>query len=140
MYAWAAEQKDLLLVAGHTHNPVFVSKLHVETLERLDGGLTETQRDMLTSSQTRQMEFIREEIEKAKTESAPGTLGADGGGRECLCYFNTGCCSYFNGDCTGIEIADGEIRLVRWSTDLGDPAERVLAGEDLEGVFAGLGT
>ena len=53
---------------------------------------------------------------------------------------NSGCCSYFNGDCTGIEIADGEIRLVRWSTELDDPSDRVLEAEDLQGVFAGLTT
>jgi hypothetical protein len=30
------------------------------------------------------------------------------------CYFNTGCCSFGDGDITGLEISDGEIRLVRW--------------------------
>jgi len=29
-------------------------------------------------------------------------------------YFNTGCCCYNDGDITGIEIADGFIRLVKW--------------------------
>ena len=94
----------------------------------------------MTSSQSKHMAFIREEIEAAKAESAPSALEADAGPSECLCYFNAGCCSYFNGDCTGIEIADGEIRLVRWSTDLDNPDDRVLEAEILEGVFAGLGT
>src|SRR5215211_2783982 len=31
------------------------------------------------------------------------------------CFFNTGCCSFGDGDITGLELADGEIRLVRWS-------------------------
>ena len=137
-YAWAAQQDDLVLIAGHTHNPVFVSKVHVETLERLEGKLADPELESMTPRQIKQMEFIREEIERAKAESAPKALEADGGGRECLCYFNSGCCSYFNGDCTGIEIADGEIRLVRWSTELGDPADRVLEAENLGGVFAGL--
>ena len=118
MYAWAAEKNDLVLIAGHTHNPVFVSRLHVPTLERLQGKLADPELGPMTSRQSKQMEFIREEIELAKAESAPSTFGADDGGRPCLCYFNSGCCSYFNGDCTGIEIADGEIRLVRWSTEL----------------------
>ncbi len=29
-------------------------------------------------------------------------------------YFNTGCCSYGNGNITGIEISEGKIRLVEW--------------------------
>lgn len=32
-------------------------------------------------------------------------------------YFNTGCCSYGNGNITGIEISEGEIRLVSWRKD-----------------------
>ena len=138
MYAWAAEQKNLLLVAGHTHHPVFVSKLHVPTLERLERKLADTKLEPLTSGQSKQMAFIREELESAKAGSDPSTLETDDQGEECLCYFNSGCCSYFNGDCTGIEIADGEIRLVRWSTELDDPSDRVLEADDLEGVFAGL--
>ena len=31
-----------------------------------------------------------------------------------LSYFNTGCCSYSNGNITGIEIADKKIRLIEW--------------------------
>jgi hypothetical protein len=30
-------------------------------------------------------------------------------------YFNTGCCCFSDGDMTGIEIADGCIRLIKWS-------------------------
>ncbi len=31
------------------------------------------------------------------------------------CLFNTGCCSFGDGDITGLEIASEEIRLVRWA-------------------------
>jgi hypothetical protein len=34
-------------------------------------------------------------------------------------YFNTGCCCYADGDITGIEIADGAIRLIKWSAQKG---------------------
>jgi hypothetical protein len=37
------------------------------------------------------------------------------------CYFNTGCCSFSDGDVTGIEIAEGYIRLVKWLNDAGRP-------------------
>ena len=29
-------------------------------------------------------------------------------------YFNSGCCCFSDGDITGIEIADGSIRLIKW--------------------------
>ncbi len=35
MYDWAADRNDLVLIAGHTHRPVFVSKPNVETIERI---------------------------------------------------------------------------------------------------------
>lgn len=41
------------------------------------------------------------------------------------CYFNTGCCCYDDGDITGIEISDGEIRLVKWTAKKGT-SERVV--------------
>jgi hypothetical protein len=72
-------------------------------------------------------------------ESAERAPEAAGGGRDRSCYFNAGCCSFNNGDITGIEISDGRIRLVRWSTDLDDPAHRVLEARDLSEIFAGLG-
>jgi hypothetical protein len=36
------------------------------------------------------------------------------------CYFNTGCCSFPDGDVTGLELADGELRLVRWTRNLAE--------------------
>ncbi len=40
------------------------------------------------------------------------------------CYFNTGCCSFDDGDCTGLEIAEGKTRLVRWPDDDGNPKKK----------------
>ena len=34
-------------------------------------------------------------------------------------YFNTGCCCFSDGDITGIEIADGCIKLIKWSEEKG---------------------
>lgn len=31
--------------------------------------------------------------------------------------FNTGCCSFKNGEITGLEIADGKFKLIKWSPD-----------------------
>ena len=42
------------------------------------------------------------------------------------CYFNTGCCSFGDGDVTGIEISEGQIRLVRWPDREGRPQPVIL--------------
>jgi hypothetical protein len=51
------------------------------------------------------------------------------------CYFNTGCCCLGDGDFTGLEIADGEIRLLRWPLDDGTPRRKVLAHRALDDVL-----
>lgn len=37
------------------------------------------------------------------------------------CYFNTGCCSYGNGNISGIEISNQKIRLVEWEPHSSEP-------------------
>lgn len=44
-------------------------------------------------------------------------------------YFNTGCCCYSDGDITGIEIADGKIRLIKWEYDDQNISQRILLEE-----------
>jgi hypothetical protein len=39
-------------------------------------------------------------------------------------YFNTGCCSFGDGDVTGLEFAEGRVRLVRWLDNEGKAASR----------------
>ena len=54
------------------------------------------------------------------------------------CYFNTGWCSFADGDVTGLEIADHQIRLVRWPTDRNELQPECLEKEPLRDVFAAL--
>jgi hypothetical protein len=131
MYEWAAARNDLVLVAGHTHNPVFVSKPHVATLERVHDHLSDTPD---RSAEAAQLDL---EISWAKNEDSEAEPAA--GPRDRSCYFNSGCCCFSNGDITGIELAGGEIRLVRWTTETDDPESRVLEARPLEQVFAELG-
>jgi UDP-2,3-diacylglucosamine pyrophosphatase LpxH len=106
LYEWAhVQDPGLVMIAGHTHHPVFSTSLH-----------------------------------------HPG----DGDPEITPCYFNAGCCSFPDGELTGLEIADGELRLVRWpgevdpearaeaeATGAVAPAQRrVLCRERLESVFA----
>jgi hypothetical protein len=52
-------------------------------------------------------------------------------------YFNTGCCSFGDGDVTGLEFAGGQVRLVRWLDDGGGVAPHALEPpRDLTDIFA----
>ena len=42
------------------------------------------------------------------------------------CYFNTGCCSFGDGDITGLEFSEGKVRLVRWLEDGGRASSQQL--------------
>ncbi len=76
MHQWSSSRKNVLLITGHTHNPVFASGKY---------------------SSHPSNHINRNTIEKNRPT-----------------YFNTGCCCFNDGDITGIEIADGFIRLVKW--------------------------
>lgn len=129
MYEWAAARNDLVLIAGHTHKPVFVSQPHVATLERV--------RDQAGAEAGQKKEEMDLAVEWARSVSTGD--GAAGASRAKGCYFNSGCCCFANGDITGIELAGGEIRLVRWTKAPADPAARVLESRALADVFAGIG-
>jgi hypothetical protein len=129
MYEWAAARGDLVLIAGHTHNPVFVSQPHLATLERVRDDLADR------APGTDPAERARRAAEAARD----GALAAPSAGTRPSCYFNTGCACFSNGDVTGIELADGEIRLVRWSDGVADPDDRILEARKLTVVFGGLG-
>jgi len=133
MYEWAAARNDRILIAGHTHNPVFVSRPHVATIERIKRHLSDHGDPTIASS-----EQIEEEIAWAKREA---NINGDElePARDRGCYFNSGCSCYSNGDITGIELADGEIRLVRWTVDATDPGDRVVEARDLASILADLG-
>ena len=118
MYEWSREQHDLLLVTGHTHQPVFESLTHIERLYRQllfarqmkDESMMETLQEEITS---RKFEYsnISEEYLKLRPS-----------------YFNTGCCCYDDGAITGIEISEGVLRLVEWKQNEGK-SERYLLEE-----------
>lgn len=102
MYEWSSQQRDLFLITGHTHQPVFESLTHFERIKRSEDPTGNVFRDVKPT------------------------------------YFNAGCCCYDDGDITGIEISDGEIRLIKW-TRKSDKAEReVLEKARLEELVVNL--
>ena len=120
MYEWSSEQKDLLLVTGHTHQPVFASLTHLERLYK-NFQLAIHEKDAAKE------EEIRKEIRKREKEFAAVSVDYM---KMKPSYFNTGCCCFSDGDITGIEIADGCIRLVKWSEEKGrEVLEERMLGE-----------
>lgn len=140
MYSWAERQSKLALIAGHTHRPVFESKSHPAKIEAqlqdLEAQLAANPNNELrrqVSEMAAQLEWIRsQEFGQSGPEGQIVTMTKP-------CYFNTGCCSFSDGDITGIEIIDGHIRLIRWPTKDEKPLPQILETSSLrEDIFSKL--
>jgi UDP-2,3-diacylglucosamine pyrophosphatase LpxH len=122
MYEWSEAQKNLLLITGHTHQPVFESLTYIERLYRQ----LQIAEQMNNGAM---LKLIQEEIKKRKFEYNHVS-------HDYLVmkptYFNSGCCCFNDGDITGIEIADGHLRLVKWANKGGKPTREKLEDERLE--------
>jgi len=106
MYHFASTQKDMVLIAGHTHRPVWEGLgfgQAVQTVAEVAG--------MQHPEAARWMNGL-----------ARGAVALPG---RKPCYFNSGCCCYSDGSITGLELADEEIRLIRWNR-ADPPTRRVL--------------
>jgi len=139
MFGWASEHAERpVLITGHTHRPVFAESAPAPKVGRSSA---EIERELAALRGAPPVDPdraapLRSEYEYARAEERrsdpPKPVRPP-------CYFNTGCCSYGDGDVTGLELADGEIRLVRWSCSDGAPARQVLAGDALADVLAAVG-
>jgi predicted phosphodiesterase len=135
MFAWARSAPTRpVVIAGHTHRPVFGvgrrEPVVSQPLEELERAFEDAGRDGATPERLAQ---LRAEIEfgyaEARRYDRPPIPVVP------PCYFNTGCCSFGDGDISGLELADGRIRLVRWLDDEQHPALKVLAEASLEQVL-----
>jgi hypothetical protein len=130
MYNWAAEKVGIILIAGHTHHPIFPPRQQGARLKSIFEDLQE-QRSVKSAtgedlSQLEQsMAETRAELEyvRALEQRLP---------MDKPCYLNSGCCSFSDGHITGIEITGGQIRLVTWPNEKGEPKPRILDTADLE--------
>jgi UDP-2,3-diacylglucosamine pyrophosphatase LpxH len=115
MFEWARERPNRVLVAGHTHRPVFAGSKPdpppVRPIPEIEAAVAKAREQgdgqgaALAAAELEYARTLQRRPQTAVTVSPP-------------CYFNTGCCSFPDGDITGIEIADGEIRLVRWPANI----------------------
>ena len=123
MYDWSSAQKNLLLITGHTHQPVFMSLTHLERLYfRLN--------DAKQKNDVNAVKKIEEEMLQHKLEGGAITEF----NTVIPSYFNSGCCCFSDGDITGIEIVDANIRLIRWKYVNNVSAREVLEEISLENL------
>ncbi|MFL5742324.1 MAG: metallophosphoesterase [Flavisolibacter sp.] len=128
MYEWSAAQKNLFLITGHTHQPVFESLTHVESLYRQLLYARQVKDDSMIDS-------LQKEIQERKFEYnhvSPDYLKLKPS------YFNSGCCCFSDGDITGIEIEGNCIRLIKWHSKQGTPQRMILDESPLEELIKNL--
>lgn len=116
MQQWSAAQKSLLLITGHTHQPVFESLTYLERLYRRLIFARKAADGAAITELEQQIAFRKQEYKNIDDNYR--TLQPS--------YFNTGCCCFSDGDITGIEIADGSLKLVKWRKQEGRPTRMVL--------------
>jgi UDP-2,3-diacylglucosamine pyrophosphatase LpxH len=116
MYSFAASRPRLVLFAGHTHHPVWEGLSFEQAMQQMP---------MQVMAAGVDPAWVADQVAEAVT--LPGRKPS---------YFNSGCCSYSDGSITGIEIADGEIRLVRWTVGAAQPVRALLFSAALRDVLA----
>lgn len=136
MYSWSESQQKVVLIAGHTHRPVFKSESQEEIVRK---ALMEAEMKLAKRSTPRLQQQLAElaaELEwiLAQNQQSPKNIPIVEFKKPS--YFNAGCCAFLDGDVTGLEFSDGEIRLVRWPDDEDCPKPKVLAKAKLKDVFA----
>lgn len=135
MYRWASEQDSLILIAGHTHRPIWSSRTHLEkALAELFRIRDEMEGDSALELNNEGRQKIVDNVNMIKNRE----------GRYSPCtdtiktrpaYFNTGCCSFQDGNITGIELTGDEIRLIKWSTCNKETTKEQLEETSLEEIF-----
>lgn len=130
MFEWAEKinetrkdqgQSRVLFIAGHTHHPIFMPGNTPDRIRSNINLLKESgskKNRKLAARLRSQLEYIRADVGYDPTLNKKQSY-----------YFNTGCCSFFDGSITGIEINKGKIKLVKWM-DHFNTAERIILGSE----------
>jgi UDP-2,3-diacylglucosamine pyrophosphatase LpxH len=128
MHEWAKTQRAdaLVLIAGHTHHPVWTSdpkrkEYHPEEVKaEIDAELLKEPAKGSPDHEKWQTNLAGLEAEWQRRLAEERRKRYDPPPIDLPCYFNTGCCCFPDRDVTAIELADGEIKLVRWLNDRGE--------------------
>jgi hypothetical protein len=129
MYEWAAAQTKVILIAGHTHRPVWSSRTHLQKLEAERAALQATG-DPADPTYVRGLASLDAQIARRRVEHPPCRDTV----KTVPAYFNTGCCIFDDGDITGMELEDGMLRLVKWPAGGEEPVV-VLEEERVKVLF-----
>ncbi len=116
MYGWSKQEQNPVLITGHTHQPVFASLTHLERLYKQLIEAKQQNNEPVIEKLNKEIQFRQDEYDFVNSNYANMRPY----------YFNTGCCCYSDGDITGIEIADGMIRLIKWKKNGAISAREVL--------------
>lgn len=126
LYRWAKKNRRLL-IAGHTHEAMFLSS---SKTTQMQAQLTDIERDH--PHEDYELLAVKRHLHEIVQES-PDLLAADRR-HKMPCYFNCGCCVYSNG-LTGIELDQGTIRLVKWEISdaycMGEAARTLMRHPDM---------
>ncbi len=128
MYEWTAAQKNLLLITGHTHQPVFESLTHLERLYRQLLFARHKKDENVCGTLEKEIALRKFEYNNVSEDYLKLKPG----------YFNSGCCCFSDGDITGIEIEKNCLRLIKWNAKKGLPARTVLEETSFEELLKGL--
>ena len=142
-YEWTKDQDDLILIFGHTHRPLWGSSTHIDNLEKQ---LDKKRKELVEVAMKHNVSIRKVILESTLFGAAPlvnslrlllekikSKMKDSGVCRSPLplpIIFNTGCCIFEDGDITGIEISDGDMRLVKWGEDENGKMERKVLEQD----------
>jgi predicted phosphodiesterase len=118
MYEWSSKRKNIILITGHTHQPVFRSLTQLEILFEKLAQAKQGNREAEAAALQSKIDKLH--LKASRPPDFKGYLDT---------YFNTGCCCFDDGDITGIEVADGCIRLIKWQYGKGKISERLILEE-----------
>jgi UDP-2,3-diacylglucosamine pyrophosphatase LpxH len=116
MYSWA-KQEQVILICGHSHHAIFASQSYAErlrtTIATLEAEMVAKPIDhALLGKKNRIIKQLNQELREEMRVRRD--IDAVEAGRTPLpCYYNAGCALYTDG-ITLLELADGELRLVKW--------------------------
>ena len=131
LYRWVSKKSNLILIAGHTHRPVWSSKTHLDKLSNQLHSLLQLDPEEQSADHAEQIQDLMQEIQTRQDEQPP----CEDIVKTRPSYFNTGCCQFVDGDITGIEIENGILRLIKWGLDEGDMTRKILEQNPLSEIF-----
>ncbi|MBN1422991.1 hypothetical protein JXA88_00405, partial [Candidatus Fermentibacteria bacterium] len=117
MHQWAKEMR-VLAICGHSHRAIFASRSYAdrirEQIAEVEARIRSDEDTGQTSEHAQELDELRgtllDEIRKGRD------IEPTEDGFPLPCYFNSGCALYTDG-LTALELADDEIRLVKWNRD-----------------------